>query len=146
MTHNAIKYLETNLDVIELNASGYRLYSNSLARLYSRCPQLIFLNLRHNPGPLPFKLDQILPIRMYRAFKNCSKIPSVIMRNLNSMCSPSQPQELTLQPGQPRFPQAILRQHPTDCPLQDLSTTPFPNHTFHIQTLQCSWPRSLLII
>ncbi len=54
--------------------------------------------------------------------------------------------QLTLQPLQPRFPQSILRQHPTDCPLQHLPPSPFPHHPLHIQTLQRARPRSLLIV
>ena len=43
--------------------------------------------------------------------------------------------EQTLQPLQPWLPQLILRQHPTDRPLQNLPSSPLPQHTLHVQRL-----------
>lgn len=54
--------------------------------------------------------------------------------------------KLTLQSLQPRFSQPILRQHPSNRPLQHLSPTPLPHHPLHIQALQRPRPRRLLII
>lgn len=54
--------------------------------------------------------------------------------------------ELTLQPFQSRLPQLVLRQHPTDRPLQNLSASPLPHHTLHIQRLERSGPRRLLVV
>ena len=54
--------------------------------------------------------------------------------------------QLTLQPLQPRLPQPILRQHPTDRPLQNLPASPLPHHPLHVQRLQRPGPRGLLVV
>ena len=54
--------------------------------------------------------------------------------------------ELTLQPIQPRLPQLILWQHPTNCPLQNLPSSPLPHHTLHVQRLQRAGPCGLLVV
>ena len=54
--------------------------------------------------------------------------------------------DLTLQSLQPRLPQLVLGQHATHGPLQDLPSSPLPHHTLHIQRLQRSGPRGLLIV
>lgn len=53
---------------------------------------------------------------------------------------------LTLQPFQPRLPQLIFGQHPTDRPLQYLPSSPFPHHPLHVQRLQRSRPCGLLVV
>ncbi len=53
---------------------------------------------------------------------------------------------LTLQPRQPGLPQPILRQHPTNRSLQELTSSPLLHHPLHVQALQSSRPRSLLIV
>lgn len=76
--------------------------------------------------------------------------PSWLNQGGGNITIPPLPKEnekkLTLQSLQPRFPQSILWQHPSDRPLQHLPPAPLPHHTLHIQTLQRPWPRRLLII
>lgn len=54
--------------------------------------------------------------------------------------------KLTLQSFHPRFPQPILRQHPSNRPLQHLPPSPLPHHPLHIQALQRPRPCRLLVI
>ena len=60
-----------------------------------------------------------------------------------TICTKTKP---TFQPLQPRFPQPIFRQHPTDRPLQYLTTSPFPHHPLHIKAFERARSGSLLII
>ena len=55
-------------------------------------------------------------------------------------------EQLTLQPRQPRFPQPVLRQHSINRSLQELPSSPLLHHPLHVQALQRSRSRSLLIV
>lgn len=82
-------------------------------------------------------------------FKTTSFLAQLRQRKHPPLSSPPPPKKekkLTLQSLQPRFSQSILRQHPSNRPLQHLSPAPLPHHPLHIQALQRPRPRRLLII